>query len=204
MTELGKIDFKKEFKQLYNPSAKEVSVVDVPDFNYLMIDGQGDPATSHDYMATFEVLFSVSYTLKFMVKKTKAIDYGVMPLEGLWWADDMTTFAADRTKWKWTSMIMQPKYVTAQDVKTAIEEVGKKKNVEALPKVRFECLHEGKAAQLMHIGPYSTEGPNIARIHKQIIDSGYSLSGKHHEIYISNPQKAAPEKLKTVLRQPMK
>ncbi len=155
--ELDKIDFKKEYKQLYNPSAKEVSVVDVPDLNYLMIDGEGDPATSQDYRDTFEALFSVAYTLKFMVKKAQAVDYGVMPLEGLWWADDLTKFAADRNKWKWTSMIMQPKYVTAEDVNDTIEQVKKKKNPTALPKVRFECLHEGKAAQIMHIGPYSTE-----------------------------------------------
>ncbi len=201
---MEKVDLKKELKALYNPSAKEVSIVDVPDMNYLMIDGQGDPATSPDYMATFEPLFSVSYALKFMIKKTKAIDYGVMLLEGLWWADDMATFASDRNKWLWTSMVMQPKYVTSEDVKEAIEQVQKKKDIAALSKVRFECLHEGKAAQILHVGPYSTEGPNIAKIHKYITDSGHSLAGKHHEIYLNSPQKVAPEKLKTVLRQPMK
>lgn len=204
---MDKIDFKKELKNLYNPSAKEVSIVDVPDMNFLMIDGQGDPSTSQDYRATFEPLFSVSYTLKFMIKKSRGIDYGVMPLEGLWWADDLTAFSTDaqrRNEWKWTSMVMQPKYVSAADVEAAVEEVRKKKNPAVLDKVRFECLHEGKAAQIMHIGPYSTEASNIQKIHAAIQASGHQLSGKHHEIYVSNPAKTAPEKLKTVLRQPMK
>lgn len=202
---MEKVDLKKEYKNLYNPSAKEVSIVDVPDMNYLMIDGQGDPSTSEDYKATFEALFSVSYTLKFMIKKGRGIDYGVMPIEGLWWADDLEAYVAQRRdEWKWTSMIMQPKYVSAADVGTAIKEVHKKKNLAALDKIRFECLHEGKSAQIMHIGPYSTEAPNIQKIHATIKAAGHELSGKHHEIYISNPQKTAPEKLKTVLRQPMK
>ncbi len=205
MKRMDKVDLKKELKELYNPSSKEVSFVDVPDFNYLMIDGQGDPRTSPDYMATFEPLFGVSYALKFMVKKAKGVDYGVMPLEGLWWADDLAAFKAQkRTDWKWTSMIMQPKYVTADDVKAAIEQVRKKKAPSALDKLRFECFHEGKAAQIMHIGPYVAEGPNIQKIHAAIKASGHQLSGKHHEIYLNNPQKTAPEKLKTVLRQPMK
>ncbi len=202
---MEKIDLKKELKQLYNPSAKEVSIVDVPDMNYLMIDGQGDPSTSEDYKATFEALFGVSYTLKFMIKKGRGIDYGVLPIEGLWWADDLEAYVAQRrNEWKWTSMIMQPKYVTAADVEAAIVEVRKKKNPAALDKIRFENLHEGKSAQIMHLGPYSTEAPNIQKMHDAIKAAGHELSGKHHEIYISNPQKTAPEKLKTVLRQPMK
>lgn len=202
---MDKIDLKKELKQLYNPSAKEVSIVDVPDMNYLMIDGQGDPSTSEDYKATFEALFGVSYTLKFMIKKGRCIDYGVLPIEGLWWADDLEAYVAQRrNEWKWTSMIMQPKYVTAADVEAAIVEVRKKKNPAALDKIRFENLHEGKSAQIMHLGPYSTEAPNIQKMHDAIKAAGHELSGKHHEIYISNPQKTAPEKLKTVLRQPMK
>lgn len=202
---IEKVDLKKELKNLYNPSAKEVSFVEVPDMNYLMIDGQGDPSISEEYKATFEALFGVSYTLKFMIKKTRGIDYGVLPIEGLWWADDLEAYVAQRrNEWKWTSMIMQPKYVTAADVKTAIKEVRNKKNPAALDKIRFECLHEGRSAQIMHIGPYSTEAPNIQKMHAAIKAAGHELSGKHHEIYLSNPQKTAPEKLKTVLRQPMK
>ena len=202
---MDKIDLKKELKHLYNPSSKEVMAVDVPPMNFLMIDGEGDPA-SPQYMAAIEALFGVSYALKFMVKKGKAVDYAVMPLEGLWWVDDMAKFRVERKdEWKWTSMVMQPKYVSADDVNLSVEQVRKKKNLAAaLPKLRFECFHEGPSAQMMHVGPYSAEGPNVAKMHAFILKSGHALSGKHHEIYLNNPSKTAPEKLKTILRQPMK
>lgn len=122
-----------------------------------------------------------------MVKKGKGVDYAVMPLEGLWWVDDMAKFSVERKdEWKWTSMLMQPKYVTVGDVNLAVEQVRKKKNSPALPKLRFESFHEGPAAQIMHIGPYSAEGPNIAKIHAFIQSSGHTLSSKHHEIYLNN------------------
>ena len=201
---MEKVDLKKELKDLYNPSAKEVVAVDVPVMNFLLIDGEGSPA-SPQYREAIEALFSVSYALKFMVKKGKGVDYAVMPLEGLWWMDDMTKFTAEqKDQWKWTALIMQPKYVTAEDFKAAVEQTKKKKNLPALPKLRFESFHEGKAAQIMYIGPFSAEGPTIAKIHAFITSSGYALSGKHHEIYLNNPATTAPEKLKTILRQPMK
>jgi hypothetical protein len=202
---MAKIDFKKELKQLYNPSAKEVTAVDVPPMNFLIIDGEGDPNTSQQYKEAIEALFSVSYAIKFMIKKGTGVDYGVMPLEGLWWVDDMTKFSVERKdQWKWTIMIMQPKYVTVDYVNAAIDNTRKKKGLPALAKLRFENFHEGAAAQIMHIGPYSAEGPNIAKIHAFIRSSGTALSGKHHEIYLSDVRKTAPEKLKTVLRQPMR
>ena len=140
-----------------------------------------------------------------MVKKGKGVDYAVMPLEGLWWVDDKAKFSVERKdEWKWTSMIMQPKYVAVDDANLAVEQVRKKKNLAALPKLRFECFQEGQAAQIMHVGPYSAEGPSIAKIHAFILKSGHALSGKHHEIYLNNPSKTAPEKLKTILRQPVK
>jgi hypothetical protein len=201
---MEKVDLKKELKNLYNPSPKEVTSVDVPAMNFLMIDGEGSPS-SPQYREAIEALFSVSYTLKFMVKKGKGVDYAVMPLEGLWWVDDMTKFSAERKdEWKWTAMIMQPKYVAPEDVKLAIEQTRKKKSLPALSKLRFESFHEGKAAEIMHIGPFSAEGPNIAKMHAFILGSGCALSGKHHEIYLNDPSKTAPEKLKTILRQPMK
>ena len=201
---MEKIDLKKELKQLYNPSTKEVTIINVPDMNFLMVDGEGAPA-SPEYVASLEELYPVAYALKFKVKKDKGIDYGVMPLEGLWWMEDMAKFSVDRKdEWKWTSMIMQPKYITEADFKTAIQQVRKKKSPTALDKVRFECYHEGKAAQIMHLGPYSTEGFNVQKIHEAIKAAGYQLSGKHHEIYLGDPRRTAPEKLKTVLRQPMK
>jgi hypothetical protein len=201
---LNKVDLKKELKNLYNPSAKEVSVVDVPAMNFLVVDGEGAP-TSPQYSAAIEALFSVAYTLKFIIKKGKGIDYSVMPLEGLWWVDDMSKFSADlKDEWKWTAMIMQPKYVTSDDFNLAAEQVKKKKNPAALPKVRFESFKEGPSAQIMYIGPFSAEGPTIAKIHAHIQNSGQALSGKHHEIYLNNPATTAPEKLKTIIRQPMK
>ena len=144
---MDKVDLKKQLKEFYNTSPKEVTVVDVPAMNFLIVDGKGPPNNSSEYMAAIEALFSVSYTLKFMVKKGKGIDYGVMPLEGLWWVDEMTKFSADRKdEWKWTAMIMQPQCVTSEDVKVAIEQVKKKKDLPAISKLRFECFHEGKAA----------------------------------------------------------
>jgi hypothetical protein len=203
---MKKIDYKEELKHLYSAPAKEVEIVEVPQMNFLMIDGEGDPNTSQAFQEAVEALFSVSYTLKFMIKKGKeGIDYGVMPLEGLWWADDMSQFSTqDKDEWKWTVMIMQPGYVTANLVHKAIEQVMKKKNLTSLPKIRFEPFSEGRAAQMMHIGPFSKEGPTIEKIHHTIRENGYELHGKHHEIYLSDIRKAAPEKLKTIIRQPMK
>lgn len=201
---LDKVDFRKELKNLYNPSVKEVTVVNVPAMNFLLVNGEGTP-TSPQYSEAIEALFNVAYTLKFIVKKDKVIDYAVMPLESLWWVDDMTKFSADRKgEWKWTAMIMQPKYVTDNDFNLAIKQVKKKKNPAALPKVRFESFKEGLAAQIMYVGPFSAEGPTITKIHTFIQNSGHLLSGKHHEIYLNNPATTAPEKLKTILRQPMK
>lgn len=202
---MKKIDIKKNLKHLYQPSAKEVEQIDVPAMNYLMADGAGDPNMSPEFAAIVEALFALSYTLKFMVKNgTLAIDYGVMPLEGLWWADDMSSFSAgDKSKWKWTLMIMQPEFISRGMVDAAIAEVRAKKNPAALSRVRFEKLAEGSAAQIMHIGPFSEESPNILRVHQFIESSGHKRVGKHHEIYMSDIRKTAPSKWKTIIRQPM-
>ena len=201
---MQKVNLKKEMKHLYQPSAKKVVEVDVPALNFLMVDGQGDPGASQTYADAVEGLFALSYAVKFMVKKGPlAIDYGVMPLEGLWWADDMTAFTSgDRSAWKWTMMIMQPDFVTSEMIETATATVQKKKNPAALPLVRFEPFSEGRCAQILHIGPFSTEGPTIERVHAHI-DAVGQRRGKHHEIYLSDIRRAAPEKWKTVIRQPM-
>jgi len=200
---MKKIDLKKELKSLYQPSAKVVVLVDVPTMNYLMVDGEGDPNTSKSYAEATETLFAVAYTVKFSVKKSQEIDYGIMPLESLWWADDMSAFSTgDKAKWKWTAMIMQPSFVTAKIVAEAVADV-KKKKPPALAKLRFESLTEGTCAQTLHIGPFSEEGPTIERVHEFIRVQGVKLAGKHHEIYLSDIRKAAPEKWKTVVRQPM-
>lgn len=199
-----KIDFKKQLKHLYNPSSKQVTVVDVPELNFLMIDGEGDPNTSEAYQDAIETLFAVSYALKFAIKRGESgIDFAVMPLEGLWWVEDMTQFSMeDKDAWKWTAMIMQPAYVTQQLVEEAVKQVEKKKGLPSLSDMRFEAFHEGTAAQIMYFGPYSEEALTIDKIHGFIRDQGYRLRGKHHEIYLSDPRRTAPHKLKTIIRQP--
>lgn len=200
---MKKIDYKKDLKDLYNPSSKIVLLVDVPEMNFLMVDGKGDPNHSQEYAEAVEVLFQVSYALKFMVKKgTLSIDYGVMPLEGLWWAEDMSAFTAgDKSDWLWTMMIMQPEFVTKEMVEKAIQDVKKKKNPAAISKLRFEAYAEGKSAQIMHIGPFSDEGPTVEKVH-QFIDAIGKRRGKHHEIYLTDIRKADPARWKTVIRQP--
>jgi len=202
---MEKIDLKKELKSLYNPPTKEPVFVEIPELNYLMVDGHGLP-DGPDAVAAIEVLYPVAYTLKFTVKKEKAIDYGVMVLEGLWWSEDMNDFLnSNKANWQWTYMIMQPNFITPSMVEKAIDEVRRKKNPAAIDKVTFKPLAEGKSAQIMHIGPYSAEGPNIEKIHRLIKGSGHSFDGgkqKHHEIYMSDPRRTAADKLKTIIRQP--
>ncbi len=202
---MQKIDLKKELKHLYQPSAKTVARVDVPALQFLMIDGEGDPNTSHEYAQAVEALFSVSYTLKFMIKKgPQAIDYAVMPLEGLWWADDMSSFANnERSKWKWTMMIMQPHFVESAVIQSAIEDVRRKKALPAVDRLRLETFAEGPCAQVLHVGPFSDEGLTIRRVHEFIGAKG-ALTGKHHEIYLSDVRRADPAKWKTIIRQAMK
>ena len=202
---MTKIDHKKTLKHLYGPSAKRVEVVAVPPMNFLMIDGEGDPNTAKSYSDAIESLYPLSYALKFRVKKSElGIDYGVMPLEGLWWAEDMSAFTlGNKDSWKWTMMIMQPEFITRQMVVEATAEVQRKKNPVSLPLVRFEAFEEGKAAQILHIGPFSEEGPTIEKVHAFIAESGSRPRGKHHEIYLSDIRRSAPEKWKTIIRQPM-
>ena len=202
---MTKIDLKKELKQLYRASAKDVVQVDVPALTYLMVDGQGDPNTSPEYAQAIEALYSVAYTAKFMVKKgPQATDYAVMPLEGLWWADDMSAFTSnDRSRWKWTMMIMQPAFVSRELIAAAIAEVRKKKSLPAIDRLRLETYAEGACAQILHVGPYTEEGPTIERLHA-FIKARTALSGKHHEIYLTDMRRADPAKWKTIIRQPMR
>lgn len=202
---MEKVDFKKELDYLYSPSSKEFSIVTVPPLKYLMVDGEGDPNTSSEYVAAIEALYSVSYTLKFMSKKELGEDYVVPPLEGLWWADDMSAFAkGHKASWKWTAMIMVPDWITKPMVKQAVKAVSQKKENSKLGELRHETLKEGKSVQILHIGPYDKEGPILNKMHSEFM-SAHSLvfNGKHHEIYMSDPRKVAPEKLRTVVRQPV-
>ena len=201
----NKTDFKKELKELYAPSAKEISVVKVPKLNFLSIEGKGDPNTSKEYREAIEALFSVAFKIKFTAKKELGKDYAVMPLEGLWWAKDMRKFSLDdRSSWLWKALIMQPDFITQKIYQKAGEEVKAKKNLPGLEKIKLETLGEGLSAQILYIGPYSEEKPTIEKIYQFIGDQGGSLIQKHHEIYLSDPRKTAPAKLKTIIRQPFK
>jgi hypothetical protein len=199
-----KVDLKKELKHLYGPSAKGVSQVDVPLMNFLMIDGKGDPNTSQEYAEALEALHSVSYAIKFTVKRTEGVDYAVMPLEGLWWTDEMREFSVeDKGQWKWTAIIMQPeRYVSKGLFEELRSDVERKKGLPAAARMRFEGFREGLSAQVMHLGPFSEEGPTIERIHWHIEERGGLRRGQHHEIYLSDFRRTKPERLKTIIRQP--
>ena len=202
---MTKTDLRKELNALYAPSAKDFALVDVPELNFLMVDGRGDPNTAPAFQEATEALYSVAYTAKFALKKNGGEDFAVMPLEGLWWTEDMRLFSAEKKDdWFWTLMIAQPAQVTSALIQEAIKELAKKKNPPALAKVRFANYHEGTAVQILHIGPYATEGPVIARMHTFIAENGYEPAGKHHEIYLGDPRRTAPEKLKTIVRQPVR
>lgn len=203
---MQKIDFKKEFDYLYKPSAKEFSVVTVPKLQYLMFDGKGNPNTSAEYRVALEALYSVSYTLKFTSKNEIGRDYVVPPLEGLWWADNMSAFTDGRKDaWKWTMMIMVPEWIGKAMVRDAINSVQKKRSNPKLEELRFESLKEGKCVQIMHFGSYDDEAPVLNRLHHVYLPQhGLEFNGKHHEIYLGDPRKTLPSKLRTVLRQPVK
>ncbi len=199
-----KIDFKRELSALYAPKSKP-SLVDVPEMAFLMVDGHGDPNDAAEFREAVEALFTVSYTAKFIVKGSDGgVDFGVMPLEGLWWVDDMSRFMkADKSEWDWTLMIMQPDPVTEAVIDAAREQAAAKKALPALERLRLDHFAEGLSAQVLYRGPYKDEGPTIAALHDFIADLGYVKTGKHHEIYLGDPNRAAPEKLKTVIRQPV-
>lgn len=202
---MKQVDLKTYLRQFYRPSAKAVAEIEVPPFRFLMLDGKGDPNTSEEYANAVAALFSVSYTAKFMIKKgPQAVDYKVMPLEGLWWADDMSAFAADdKSKWQWTMMIMQPSFVADAVIEQAIAEAARKKQLPALGKLRLEEFAEGRCAQVLHVGPFSEEGPTVERLHA-FINARARLAGKHHEIYLSDVRRANPKNWKTIIRQPMR
>jgi hypothetical protein len=201
---MKKLDLKKALKPLYQPSAKKVSLVDVPPLRYLMLDGEGDPNTSAEYTKAVAALFTLSYTAKFLVKKSVlAVDYTVMPLEGLWWADDMEHFSVEnKSNWKWTMMILQPEYVSEELLDEAREKSRTKLGRAVLTQIRLETFPEGHCAQILHIGPFSEEGPTIEKVH-QFIEARGKLTGKHHEIYLSDIRKADPARWRTIVRQPL-
>lgn len=202
----GKIDLKKEMKDLYRASAKTVAVVGVPTLSYLMVDGEGDPNTSPSYAEAVEALFPVAYAVKFMVKKgPQALDYGVMPLEGLWWADDPADFTARRKdNWRWTMMIMAPDVLTQAMFAEAVAKAGAKLGNRP-DTLRLERYAEGRSLQVLHVGSYDDEGPILAQLHDvEMPARGVTFNGHHHEIYLGDARRTAPDKLRTILRQPVR
>jgi hypothetical protein len=201
---MAKIDMKRELADLYR-AARKPAMVDVPPLRYIMVDGRGDPNVSDRFQEATGALYAVSYTLKFELKRgPDALDYVVMPLQGLWWAEDMDAFLAEaKEEYEWTLMILQPDEVTEGMFADACREVREKKGLEAVDELRLETYHEGPSAQVMHIGPYAEEAPTIAGLHEFIDDSGRSPRGKHHEIYLGDPRRTAPERLRTIIRQPV-
>ncbi|MFD5215260.1 GyrI-like domain-containing protein [Microbacterium sp. NPDC058345] len=200
-----KIDFKKTLDSYQAPRGG-FRLVDVPDMQYLMVDGHGDPNTSPAYTEALEALYPVAYKLKFASKRELSRDYVVPPLEGLWWAEDMDAFtvARDKSRWDWTMMLMAPDWIDAELFRGAVAQAGAKTPPRRLGDVRLETLSEGRCVQTLHIGSFDDEAPMLARMHEEFIpQNGFRLSGKHHEIYFSDFRKVAPEKLRTVLRQPV-
>ncbi len=197
------IDLRRELAACYRVGRRPV-LVDVPALNCLMVDGTGDPNTSPAYREAVEALFTLSWTIRFALKRGGILDHRVMPLEGLWWAPDMAAFTSmDKSAWHWTALIVQPDVLEGTRLSELRAEVMKKKDLPALERVRLERWTEGRAAQVRHVGPYSEEAPTIAALHAFIGQEGLQLSGKHHEIYLGDPRRAAPEKLRTIIRQPV-
>ena len=205
MTQATKFDLRRELKALYGPPAGRPVLVDVPELAYLMVDGEGDPNVSQNYRDAVQALFAVSYAVKYAVKRAPGgVDYRVMPLEGLWWVDDMSTFTVDdKTGWKWTALIAQPDLVTGELMHRAVATAAAKRPLPAARQVRLERFREGRAAQVLHLGPFSAEGSTIERLHGFIAEQRLGRRGKHHEIYLTDFTRTAPERLKTVIRQPV-
>jgi hypothetical protein len=202
---MSKVDFKKTYKELYAPPRKFV-LVDVPEMQFLMVDGHGEPNVAQEYQDALEALYALAYKIKFISKQQLGQDYVVPPLEGLWWADDIATFstARDKSRWDWTMMIMTPEWITAELFAAALEQVRKSKDPAALDLVRLGSYHEGLSVQILHVGSYDDEGPTLERLHEEFIpQNGLEMRSRQHEIYLSDPRRVAPEKLRTVLRQPV-
>lgn len=203
MTTLRKVDLKNKYKEFYSEHKGNISIVEVPEFKYLMYTGDGGPC-SDAYQQTLEAIFALSYHIKFAVRESREVDYGVMPLESQWWMDDMSQFSRERmNEWKWSAMIMQPNFITKEIVEASRLAVSEKKDLALLPKIELVDYCDGQSAQIMHIGPYADEAPTIEKLHAYIKDNGYDFTGKHREIYLNDPRKTAPENLKTLIRQPV-
>jgi hypothetical protein len=206
---MQKLDLRKEYKHLYAPSPKQVEVVTVPALKFAMVDGRMEPGatpeTSREFQDALGALYGISFTLKFMSKQRERnpIDYGVMALEGLWWVDSGEFDLAHKEEWNWTLMMLQPGHITARMFETALLNLYEKQDNAALEQMRLDSFREGLCIQTMHVGPYADEPRTIEWMREFAREHGYRLCGKHHEIYLGDPRRAKPEKLKTVLRHPV-
>ncbi|HEY3503497.1 MAG TPA: GyrI-like domain-containing protein [Actinocatenispora sp.] len=198
-------DVKRELTQLYAPRNTTWAVVDVPEQQFIAVDGAGNPNTAPEYASAVQALYAVAYTLKFAGKRTAGGDFVVAPLEGLWWADRPEVFTTrDKDAWNWTMLISLPPWVTEDMVEDAGRTALAKKKLPAIAQVRHLTLHEGPSAQLLHVGSYDDEAPALAELHHGYLDAhGLRPTGRHHEIYLGDPRRTAPEKLRTILRQPV-
>jgi len=200
-----RIDLKKSLDN-YQARRGQFRIVDVPDLQYLMVDGHGDPNTSPAFTDAVETLYPVAYTLKFASKRGLGRDYVVPPLEGLWWAEDLESFTAarDKSRWDWTLMLLVPDWLGEELVAAAIEKVAAKNRPARLDDLRLAPLSEGRCVQTLHVGSFDDEADVLARLHHEFIpDNGLRMTGTHHEIYLSDFRKVAPEKQRTILRQPV-
>ncbi|SFD22167.1 hypothetical protein SAMN05216284_11337 [Micromonospora sediminimaris] len=200
-----KIDFKKTVDAYQAPRGR-FRIVDVPDMRYLMIDGHGDPNTSPAFTTAVEALYPVAYKLKFASKRHLGRDYVVPPLEGLWWAEDMAAFTTsrDKSRWNWTLLLMVPDWVDRAMFDAAFAQAGAKNQPVRLDDVRLETLSEGRCVQTLHVGAFDNEAAVLAQLHEEFIPAqGLRMAGKHHEIYLSDFRRVAPEKQRTILRQPV-
>lgn len=206
---MEKIDYRKKYKDLYTSPKGKVIEVDVPAMKFAMIDGAGvaeGPEASPEFQHAIGALYGLTYTLK-MGRKKAGIgpDYTIGPLEGLWWMEDDGEFdMAKPDKWRWTMMIFQPEFITQAEFDEAVLALKKKKDNPSIDKLRFEEFVEGRSVQIMHIGPYAEEAPNIKKMADYAVENGLKQHGRHHEIYFGDPRRSAPEKLKTLLRHPVK
>ena len=200
-----KVDLKKQIPT-YTAPRGAFEIVTVPPMRYLMIDGHGDPNSSPEFATAVEALYPLAYTLKFASKRALDRDYTVMPLEGLWWADDHAAFTVsrDKSKWDWTLMIMQPDWIDHEMFADAVATASAKNPDARVHEVRFGSYTEGRCVQTLHVGAFDDEAPVLAEMHDVFIpQNGLRLTGKHHEIYFSDPRKGAPERRRTILRQPV-
>ena len=206
MTNHPKVDFKRTMKEVFTASAKEFEEITLPALTYLMVDGQGPPGNSPAYLDALGILYPAAYGVKFHSKRELKRDYVVPPLEGLWWSDNLDAFTENRRdEWRWTMMIMLPDWVTDDDYTAAMDVVQRKKADLDFTKLRKDVLEEGPCLQTLHIGSYADEAPTLAHLHDELMPArGLTFNGRHHEIYLGDPRKVAPDKLRTILRQPVK